>query len=210
MKQRGRFALAILAGGVVMFIWGAISHMSLFKGAGFSHLTNDEVVAADLSRSIPHDGLYFLPSPDFSGNRGAADAAALEARARKGPTGMVVFHREGSEPVSGKKLSIQFFSELLAAAIGALVLSRFAAPYWLRVVTIGLLGAFGVLSISTIYWNWYGFPDAFFAAQLADKGIGWLLAGAAMAAIVPIAGDPIRLEVREGTPVPSIARAGAR
>jgi len=199
MKRTGRFALAVLAGGVVMFIWGGISHMSLFKGAGFSHLANDEVVATDLSRSIPRDGLYFLPSPDFSGPEGDAEAAALEAKARKGPTGMIVFHREGSELVSGRKLSIQFFSELLAAAIGALVLSRFAASYWLRVLTMGLLGAFGVLSISTIYWNWYGFPDAFFAAQLADKAIGWLVAGAAMAAIVPAAGDQILFKRREDT-----------
>src|SRR6185437_3339026 len=102
-----------------------------------------------------------------------------------GPTGMIVFHRSGSEPVTPRKLLIQFFSELLAAAIGVLVLERIAAPYWLRVVTMGSLGVFGVLSISTIYWNWYGFPDAFFVAQLVDKGVGWFLAGAGMAAIVP-------------------------
>jgi hypothetical protein len=185
MKTTGRFALAALAGSVTMFIWGAISHMTLLKGAGFSHLANDEAVAAELSRSIPRDGLYFLPSADFSRNPTDADNAALEARFRAGPTGMIVFHRSGSEPVTGRKLVVQFFSELLAAAIGVLVLSRIVAPYWLRVLTMGLLGVFGVLSISTIYWNWYGFPDAFFVAQLVDKAAGWLLAGAGMAAIVP-------------------------
>src|SRR6185437_6898360 len=184
-RTGGRFALVVLVGGVAMFLWGAISHMTLFKGAGFSHQANDEAVAAELSRSLPHDGLYFLPSPDFSGNATDAEAAAFEARFRAGPTGMIVFHRSGSEPVTPRKLLTQFFSELLAAAIGALVLWRFAAPYWLRVLTMGLLGAFGVLSIGTIYWNWYGFPDAFFVAQLGDKFVGWLLAGAGMAALVP-------------------------
>jgi hypothetical protein len=103
---------------------------------------------------------------------------------------MIVFHRSGSEPVTPKKLLLQLTSEMLAAAIGALLLRRIAAPYWQRAMVMGSLGAFAVLSISTIYWNWYGFPDAFFVAQLVDKVVGWLLAGAVMAAIVPAARAP--------------------
>ena len=37
--------------------------------------------------------------------------------------------------------------------------------------------------MSTIYWNWYGFPDAFFLAQMIDLVVGWTLAGVAMAAV---------------------------
>jgi hypothetical protein len=182
-----RLALAVVVGAVTMFLWGALAHMALLKGAGFSPLPNDEAVSAELLRSIPRDGLYFLPSPDFDGTRTEAENAAFEARFRAGPTGMIVFHRSGSEPVTPKKLLIQLTCETLAAAIGALLLLRIAAPYWQRAVVMGSLGAFAVLSISTIYWNWYGFPDAFFVAQLVDKVVGWLLAGAAMAAIVPAA-----------------------
>jgi hypothetical protein len=187
VKAIGRFVLAVLAGGVTMFIWGAISHMTLLKGAGFSYLANDDAVAAELSRSLPHDGLYFLPSADFGGKATDAENAAFEARFRAGPTGLIVFHRSGSGPVTPRKLLKQFFSELLAAAIGGFVLLRFAAPYGLRVLTMGMVGAFGVFSISTIYWNWYGFPDAFFVAQLVDKVVGWLVAGASMAALLPAA-----------------------
>jgi hypothetical protein len=190
MKNARRFVLAVLVGAVAMFIWGAVSHMVLLKGAGFSHLPNDEAVAATLKDLIPQDGLYFLPSPNFSGNATGAESAKFEARFRAGPTGMILFHRSGCEPVTPKKLFVQFFSELLAAAIGALVLSRIAASYWQRVLTMALLGAFGVLSISTIYWNWYGFPDEFFVAQLVDKVLGWLLAGSLMAAVAPRAASP--------------------
>jgi len=62
-----------------------ISHMALLKGAGFSHLANDDAVAAELGRSLPHDGLYFLPSPDFDANATDADNAALEARSAQAP-----------------------------------------------------------------------------------------------------------------------------
>jgi hypothetical protein len=183
VKHAKRFALAVLVGAAAMFIWGAVSHMVLLRGAGFSHLPNDEAVTAALKELIPQDGLYFLPSPNFSGDATSAENAAFDARFRTGPTGMILFHRSGSEPVTLRKLFIQFCSELLAAAIGAFVLSRIAAPYWQRVLTMALLGAFGVLSISTIYWNWYGFPDVFFVAQLVDKVLGWLLAGSLMAAV---------------------------
>jgi hypothetical protein len=200
MNTAKRLVLAVLAGAVAMFMWGAISHMALLKGAGFSHLSNDEAVSADLQRLIPQDGLYFLPSPDFSRKMTEAENAAFEARFRTGPTGMIVFHRSNSGPVTPKKLLIQFTSEMLAAAIGAFLLLRIAAPYWQRVIVMGSLGAFAVLSISTIYWNWYGFPDAFFVAQLVDKVVGWLLAGGVMAAIVPAAraGDAVREEAMLG------------
>ena len=196
MKPMGRFVLTVLVGSIIMFVWGGISHMTLFKGAGFTHLEKDEVVTTELGRLVPQDGLYFLPSPDFGKN---ADDAAFESRFRAGPTGMLVFHRSGSAPVTPRKLLMQFFSELLAAAIGAFVLSRLRAPFWLRVLTMGLLGAFGVLSISTIYWNWYGFPDAFFAAQLVDKVAGWLMAGAGMAASESI--RPVSFRARAETSI---------
>jgi len=34
------------------------------------------------------------------------------------------------------------------------------------------------------YWNWYGFPTVFTAAQLADRLIGFVLIGVTLAAIV--------------------------
>jgi hypothetical protein len=48
-----------------------------------------------------------------------------------------------------------------------------------------LLGAFGLFAISSIYWNWYGFPNAFFLAQGVDMIVGWALAGAVIAKLIP-------------------------
>jgi len=185
MRRAKRVIAAGLAGAVAMFIWGALSHLALLKGAGFTRLPNEEIVVAALRTSISEDGLYFFPSPDFSGKTTAAETAAWEAQFRAGPTGMIVYHRSGGSPVSPKKLLLQFLSELFAAGIGGFVLSLIVAPYWKRVLVMGLLGAFSCLSVSAIYWNWYGFPHAFFLAQCVDKVLGWLLAGSVMAAIVP-------------------------
>jgi hypothetical protein len=49
------------------------------------------------------------------------------------------------------------------------------------------LGAFALFAISSIYWNWYGFPNAFFLAQGVDMVVGWSLAGAVIAKLIPSA-----------------------
>ena len=110
---------------------------------------------------------------------------AWEARYRTGPTGMLIYHPTGETAVSPKKLLIQLLSNLLAAAIVAFVVSLMLAPYWQRVLAIALLGGFACLTISTIYWNWYGYPTSFFIAQVIDQVVGWLLAGLAIAKVVP-------------------------
>jgi hypothetical protein len=181
-----RWLVATLAGAATIFMWGGLSHMLLMKGAGFSRVSNEEQIVASLRTSLPGDGLYFLPSIDLQGNPSASEQAAWEARFRAGPTGMIIYHAAGDDPVSAKKISVQFVSDLLAAGIVSYLLSLFAASYWRRVCLTGSLGAFGVLTISTIYWNWYGFPNAFFLAQAVDMVVGWALAGAIIAKLIPV------------------------
>jgi hypothetical protein len=154
-------------------------------------LPNEAAVIAELRKSVPADGLYFFPSPDFSGKATPEELVAFEARFRAGPTGMLVYHAAGGSPVSPTKLILQFASELLASGIAAYVVALVAAPYWTRVLVVGSFGVFGCLSISALYWNWYGFPTSFFLAQCADKVLGWLLAGAAIAWIAPHARSPL-------------------
>jgi len=89
---------------------------------------------------------------------------------------------------------VQFLTGLLAAGIVSYVLSLAIWTYWRRVGLAALLGAFRLFAISSIYWNWYGFPDAFFLAQGVDMIVGWSLAGAVIAKLVPPA-EPDRAAV---------------
>jgi hypothetical protein len=182
-----KWLIAAVLGGVTMFVWGGFSHLVLLKGVGFSRVSDEARIVSALRTSLPGDGLYFLPSIDIRGNPSAEETAAWEARFRAGPTGMIVYHAAGDAPVSPKKLAVQFLSILLAAGILSYVLSFTIATYWRRVALAGLLGAFGLFAISTIYWNWYGFPNAFFLAQGVDMVVGWSLAGAVIAKLIPSA-----------------------
>lgn len=194
MITKKRLVLAVLAGTTVMFVWGAVSHLLLFKGTGFSRLPSEDRIVAELQRSIPMDGLYFFPSPDFSGKATPAETAAWEAKFSAGPTGMIVYHPAGSAPVSGTKLLVQWLSHLMGAVVATFIALRIQGPSWIRVLAVGLLGAFGPLTLGTIFWNWYGFPTAFFAAQIVDMVVGWSLAGAAIVRVIRPRPRPTRPE----------------
>lgn len=173
--------LAALVAAVVDFVWGGVSHLALIKGVGFSALPAEDAVIASLRGAVSADGLYAFPAPDFSGQSTPDERARWEAKFKAGPTGMLIYHPAGSDPFSPAKLVLQLLAALAAGAIVAFVLSRLAASTAVRVAVSALLGAFSVLAVSTLYWNWYGFPDAFFVAQAFDQIVGWTLAGSAAA-----------------------------
>src|SRR5262245_18705341 len=185
MKSRIRWFIATIAGAITMFVWGAISHMVLLKGIGFTRLTNEEQIVETLRDSLPGNGLYFFPSIDLRGTPSAKERAIWEAKFRAGPTGMILYHPSGDVPVSPKKLSVQFLSDVLAAGILTYVLSLTAISNGKRVVLATLFGAFSLFAVGSIYWNWYGFPNAFFIAQGIDMIVGWSIAGAVIVKLTP-------------------------
>jgi len=180
-----RWLIATLAGAVTVFVWGGFSHLVLLEGVGFSRIANEERIVSALRTSLPGDGLYFVPSIDLRGTPTSEETAAWEARFRAGPTGLIVYHALGDTPVSPKKMVVQFLSGLFAAGIVTFVLCLTVAPYWGRVGLATLMGALGVFTVSTIYWNWYGFTNAFLLAQVVDMIVGWALAGAVIARLIP-------------------------
>ena len=180
-----RWLIATLAGAVTVFVWGGLSHLVLLEGVGFSRITNEERIVSALRTSLPGDGLYFVPSIDLRGTPTSEETAAWEARFRAGPTGLIVYHAAGDMPVSPKKIVVQFLSGLFAAGIVTFVLCLTVAPYWGRVGLAAVLGALGLFTVSTIYWNWYGFTNAFLLAQVVDMIVGWALAGTVIASLIP-------------------------
>jgi hypothetical protein len=185
VATRRRLLVAWLAGTLLIYVWGALSHMVLMKGAGFSRMPDEQRVVTALQGSLEADGLYLFPGPDFSGSATPEETADWERRFLAGPTGMIVYHPAGSSAVSGRKLGVQLLADMIAAAIAVLLGQRARGSVLRRASTVGLLGVFAVASVATIFWNWYGFPHAFFVAQCVDMIVGWSLTGVAIAAIMP-------------------------
>jgi hypothetical protein len=178
--------IASLSGGLIVFAWGAIAHMALPLGTmGLKSLPNESAVLAGLSTAIAEPGLYFYPAMDLSRTLSPQEEADWENRYRTGPTGLVLFHPRGGEPMTARMFVVEFLSNVAASLVAALLLCTMTVSYARRVLIVALLGVFAWLSLSVSYWNWYGFPGLFIVAEGIDQTVGWLLAGLAIAKIVP-------------------------
>jgi hypothetical protein len=181
-----RIVIAGVVGGLIVFVWSAVSHMVLPLGnIGFESLPNDEPVISALKGSVPESGLYFFPG--FPNHREATqeEQEAYLARLRQGPSGVVVYTAGGVEAMAPSRFVTEFVSCLLAALVAAWVLASVVGGYGKRLLVVALLGFFAFASLLLSYWNWYGFPTDYTLANGFGEVVGWLLAGLAMAKIVP-------------------------
>jgi hypothetical protein len=175
---------AALLGTLVLFVWGGISHMVIFVGAGFKHLPDEDKLIELVKTNKDEQGLYFFPSKEFRNSTKEQDKA-WENKFRTGPAGLIVYRAAGGDPFSAGKLVVQLLSNFSSVLIAAFIAACVCAGFWKRVLVVTLLGVAACSAVSTIYWNWYGFPTSFFMAQLADMTIGFFLAGLVVCKIIP-------------------------
>ncbi len=182
-----RILFAGLVGGVVLFVWGAISHMVLPTGsAGLKPLPNEDVLLAALRESVGEPGLYLYPGFDPSAEMTDESMEEWKRKYAAGPTGLLLYREGGGEPMSPGHLLAELASNVGAALVAAFLLAHVGAlAYGRRVLFVALLGVFAWLSLSLSYWIWYGFPGAFTTAEAVDAVGGALVCGLSIAKIVP-------------------------
>jgi hypothetical protein len=170
-----RLIIAAVLAGIVMFLWGAVSHLALGIGEA-TPLPNDSAVSAAMKANIPDSGIYFMPGLDM---RNATDEqkASWTTKYKEGPTALLVYHPTGEDPMPIKMFGVELASNIAAALVVGMILSLGAVGFSRGVVISTLVGLAGWLSINVSYWNWYRFPTNFVTAELIDQVVGWLLAG---------------------------------
>ena len=180
-----RIILAGVAGGLILFIWGAISHMVLPLGeVGIKAMPNEAQVTAAMKANINEPGLYFYPWLEDGHAATEAEQAAWTERYRSGPNGILVYHPTGGDPMPPSMLLTEVGSNILACLLAAFIISLTGLSFIGRMATAAVFGLVAWLSIDVSYWNWYGFPTDYIMAQAADQVIGWLLAGIGIAALI--------------------------
>ncbi len=180
-----RILLAALAGGFIIFVWGAFAHMALPAGTmGMSTLPNEDAVLQALGSNVPHPGLYFFPGWDMSGENTPEEEEAWMEKHRNGPAGMLIYQPKGGEAMPPTMLITEFLSNVITAFIIALLAASLVGPYLRRALLLSLFGVFAWCAISLSFWNWYHFPMAFIAGEGIDVVFGTALAALAVAKIV--------------------------
>lgn len=173
-----RLIIAAILAGIVMFMWGAVSHMVLGIGdAGLLPMPNESAVSATLKTNITEPGMYFMPGIDMAHRAEKEVHDAWAAKYKEGPTGLLIYHPTGEEPMTIKHFGVELGSDIAAALVVGMILSLGAVSFSRGVTISTLVGLAGWLSINVSYWNWYRFPTNFVTAELIDQIAGWLLAG---------------------------------
>lgn len=179
-----RVLIAGLLGGIVFFIWGALSHMVLGLGdKGFHYGTPYQATLAALKQDAPEPGIYFLPSvPEEKMSDEAAQTALVADSAGQGYA-FVVWQPGGNPGASamGAYLGKQFATDFLSALLAAWILALGAFGFGKRVIIAAGLGLFAWLVMAVPYWNWYMFPLDYTLGLLGKYVFGWALSGAVMA-----------------------------
>ena len=178
-----RIVVAALLGAIVMFLWEFVAHMVLPVGTmGFHQPQNEDVVLQAVTTGLPQAGIYLLPTIDPAKMNDEAAKKAWAEKSGKNPFAFVVVGPSSDDPMAlGPNLTKQFIGDFLCAEIIALVLAATAWGFGARVLAAAGVGLFGWLGNIVPQWSWYRFPTDFLVGNLIEQGVGWLLAGIAIA-----------------------------
>lgn len=183
-----KILLAGVLGGLVIFIWSALSHMVFGLGdAGIRTFPDEAQMIAAIREGVPEPGFYFFPGMDTTRKLSAEEQKQWEEKYSNGPTGIMILQPKGSDPMMARQLPTELASNIFCALIAACLLSQTLAAggtFLGRVGFVALLGLFASVTIDVSYWNWYAFPASYTLSVMADAVIGHALAGLVLAAIV--------------------------
>jgi hypothetical protein len=179
-------------GGLVVFIWGAISWMVLpWHLATLYKFKDEQAVTEILTANAPASGVFVLPNahrhePGMSEEEmAAAEEAGLE-RMMKGP-----FVFASVRLGSGQSMGTLMLNSLLIQILGALlvtwlVMKTGSLGYVSRVIFVTVFAVAAGVITHLPYWNWWDFSTGFTVVALADLVIGWFLAGLVIAKVTTV------------------------
>lgn len=184
-----RTILAGLAGGVVVFFWGAVAHMFLPLGnMGLVEIEEpvQQVALQGLDAQFDRPGIYLLPMMSEAQWNDEAQAKAFGERTRELPYAFIVYEPKAGDMMErfGAHLGTQWVTDSLAGLLAAFMASLVALGRFQRALLIAGFGLFASLVVALPQWNWYRFPTDFTIAVVITQTVGWLLGGLAIAGIL--------------------------
>lgn len=176
-----------LVGGVILFIWSFLAWVILPLHEPTLHsIKNEDAVRTALQSTLDTKAVYVFPhGPENKTDQ--AGMTAWEQKMKQGPTGMIIYDPQGSDPMMTNQMLPGFLINVLTGILIAWFLKRstaLASPYLARVAYCGMFGIF-ISAVSHLSaWNWMGFPGDYTTAMIVDSLISMVLAGMGIAAIV--------------------------
>lgn len=170
-----RILKASILGGIVLFIWSAISWMALPWHMTTIHgFTDEKAVATVIQSNATQSGMYMLPAMQQNGTLKNPDLA-------KGPMVFTAVRLQGMQASMAIPMIISFITQVIAAFFVAWLLTKTSLNYFGRVGFVLMFAIATAIATQVPYWNWFGFDTQFTLVEMADIVIGWFFAGLVMA-----------------------------
>ena len=174
-------------GGIVLFVWGFISHAVLpWHEATWNRFADEDAVAQVLTENAPRSGIYLYPmgpKPEGSEEQKQAAEAEMWEKMRKGPFAFVAYTDHGTTSMV-RPFVVQLLTQILGALLATwLLLQTSALSYAGKVTFLAVVALTAGVLCHVPNWNWWGFATGYTVVNLVDLVIGWVLAGLVIAKV---------------------------
>jgi hypothetical protein len=174
-----------------MFLWTSVAHMVLPLGeVGVQEISNEPPVLSAMQSSLgDKSGFYFFPGmglgPDASSQQKNAAMQQYDQKLAASPSGILIYSPPGRLQMIGRRLTIEFLTELLEAFLVVFLLAQTRLEsYTARLAFVAVAGILVSLATNVSYWNWYGFPGNYTASYMITQILGFVCIGAVAAAMI--------------------------
>ncbi|MFZ0284872.1 MAG: hypothetical protein WAL32_06540 [Terriglobales bacterium] len=186
-----RVLLAGVLGGIAMFVWSSIAHIALPLGrTGIKEIPNEQGVLSGMQAQLGgNSGFYAFPGMNLGPNptREEENAAMqqYEQKLAVSPSGILIYHPPGAKSLTVSQLMTEFLTEMAEGLLLAWLLAQTTlATFASRMGFVVVAAIMATITTNLPYWNWYGFPSSYTEAYMGIQFVGYLLAGAVVAAIL--------------------------
>lgn len=170
-----------LAGGIILFIWGAFFWKILpWHVCQRNHFTDESEVAKAIKNNAPVSGMYVLPNLHTAGS--ADEMMKAQTKMQEGPYVFAAVALKGRNANIVRTMAQSFvFKVIIAGFVAWLLLQTQRLGYKGSVKFVTVAGVALALAATIPYCIWFGFSGAFVFCHIIEMIIGWLFAGLAMA-----------------------------
>ena len=176
--MKGRYLVAVLAGGLAAFVWSSISWMVLpWHQPTLRGFEDEASFGLAVKKAAPAPGIYTYPA--WTG-----DSEEMERKHMEGPYVFASVLPGGLGACMGRMMVCGFIVNVIGASILLLMMMQVPDQGWKSRMPMVMIGALFVSLVpALIYWNWWQFPLGFTVVGILAGLIAWTLSGFVMAKV---------------------------
>ena len=169
-----RVLIAGILGGIAMYIWASVAHLTPLGAVGVKPLPNEAVALATLKLDLGEArGVYIFPG-----------VMAAKGGPTTGAAGLLVYSPHAPLTLSPRQLGAEFGLEILESLLLAGVVALVAGGFGARFGAAVLVGLIAAVTTNLSYWNWYGFTLDYTLATAFTELMKYVIAGLVIALVL--------------------------